>query len=192
MRANRPLELVLAIGAIDKDLLELEEIQHPIRPDIRAYQDVRRAGAELFMDDGAQADLHRADQRLDEGRSFPPGLLGSGADVDGGNNIGAAIDEIEWQGIDEAAVDQEALVDLDRAHQRWQGGAGCEGRQQRQGNVADSEMHRVFNCGIGMAVIVAPEYIDTATQLLQSMGEIGRRIGTIREQCADESRTIIE
>jgi phosphoribosylformylglycinamidine cyclo-ligase len=53
-------------------------------------------------------------------------------------------------------------------------------------------MHRVFKCGIGMAVIVAPEYIDAATQLLQSTGEIAWRIGAIREQRADESRTIIE
>jgi phosphoribosylformylglycinamidine cyclo-ligase len=63
---------------------------------------------------------------------------------------------------------------------------------QREGNVADSEMHRVFNCGIGMTVIVAPEYIDAATQLLQSKGETAWRIGTIREQRADEPRTIIE
>ena len=63
---------------------------------------------------------------------------------------------------------------------------------QREGNVADSEMHRVFNCGIGMAVILAPEYIDAAMQLLQSTGEIAWRIGIIREQRADEPQTIIE
>jgi len=63
---------------------------------------------------------------------------------------------------------------------------------QREGNVADSEMHRVFNCGIGMAVVVAPEYTDTAMQLLQSTGETAWRIGAIREQRADEPRTIIE
>ena len=63
---------------------------------------------------------------------------------------------------------------------------------QQQGNVADSEMHRVFNCGIGMAVIVAPELADAAMQSLQSSGETVRRVGTIRHRNANEAQTIIE
>jgi phosphoribosylformylglycinamidine cyclo-ligase len=63
---------------------------------------------------------------------------------------------------------------------------------RQQGNVNESEMQRVFNCGIGMAVIVAPELADTAMQLLRSAGETVWRIGTIRQRHADEAQTIIE
>ena len=37
---------------------------------------------------------------------------------------------------------------------------------QRAGNVADAEMHRVFNCGIGMVVVVAPADAERAIALL--------------------------
>jgi phosphoribosylformylglycinamidine cyclo-ligase len=63
---------------------------------------------------------------------------------------------------------------------------------RQQGNVNEQEMQRVFNCGIGMAVIVAPELADTAMQLLRSAGETVWRIGTIRQRHADEAQTIIE
>jgi len=62
---------------------------------------------------------------------------------------------------------------------------------QQQGNVADSEMHRVFNCGIGMALVIAPEHADTALQMLQSAGETVWRIGSIRQRGAGEARTIV-
>jgi phosphoribosylformylglycinamidine cyclo-ligase len=52
---------------------------------------------------------------------------------------------------------------------------------QRHGNVADGEMHRVFNCGIGMAVVVAPEHADRALKFLDGAGERATRIGTIVE-----------
>jgi phosphoribosylformylglycinamidine cyclo-ligase len=63
---------------------------------------------------------------------------------------------------------------------------------QQQGNVLDSEMHRVFNCGIGMVLIIAPELADNAVKLLQSAGETVWRIGVIRQRGADEAQTIIE
>lgn len=63
---------------------------------------------------------------------------------------------------------------------------------QQQGNVLDSEMHRVFNCGIGMALIMAPEFADNAVKLLESAGETVWRIGIIRQRAADEAQTIIE
>ncbi|WP_304528815.1 phosphoribosylformylglycinamidine cyclo-ligase [Nitrosovibrio sp. Nv4] len=63
---------------------------------------------------------------------------------------------------------------------------------RQQGNVADSEMHRVFNCGIGMVLIVAPENADSAMRFLRSSGETVRRIGAIRQRNADEAQTIIE
>jgi phosphoribosylformylglycinamidine cyclo-ligase len=63
---------------------------------------------------------------------------------------------------------------------------------QQQGNVDEKEMSRVFNCGIGMALIVGPELADTAMRLLQSSGETVWRIGTIRPRAANEAQTIIE
>ncbi|HEY6043658.1 MAG TPA: phosphoribosylformylglycinamidine cyclo-ligase [Nitrosospira sp.] len=63
---------------------------------------------------------------------------------------------------------------------------------QQQGNVSDSEMYRVFNCGIGMVVIVAPEFADTALWLLRSAGEKAWHIGTIRPCPANSAQTVIE
>jgi phosphoribosylformylglycinamidine cyclo-ligase len=48
-----------------------------------------------------------------------------------------------------------------------------------QGRVGEAEMLRVFNCGIGMAVVVAPEHEARATRLLAAAGERVFRIGTI-------------
>ena len=47
----------------------------------------------------------------------------------------------------------------------------------RTGGVAPEEMLRVFNCGIGMAVVVAD--VDAATELLRDQGESVARIGHI-------------
>jgi phosphoribosylformylglycinamidine cyclo-ligase len=63
---------------------------------------------------------------------------------------------------------------------------------QQHGGVADAEMHRVFNCGIGMAVIVAADQADAAVAQLQAAGETVFRIGAIRERQGDEAQTIVE
>jgi phosphoribosylformylglycinamidine cyclo-ligase len=47
----------------------------------------------------------------------------------------------------------------------------------RAGGVAQEEMFRVFNCGIGMAIVVADP--DAATELLRDQGESVSRIGHI-------------
>jgi phosphoribosylformylglycinamidine cyclo-ligase len=62
---------------------------------------------------------------------------------------------------------------------------------QQHGNVADAEMHRVFNCGIGMVVIVAKENADAAMAQLQAAGETVSRIGEIRAREGDEAQTIV-
>ena len=62
---------------------------------------------------------------------------------------------------------------------------------QQHGGVADAEMHRVFNCGIGMVVIVAPEIADAAMAQLNAAGESVLRIGTIRTRVGDEHQTIV-
>ncbi len=62
---------------------------------------------------------------------------------------------------------------------------------QQHGGVADAEMHRVFNCGIGMVVIVAKENADAALAQLQAAGETAWRIGEIRARQGDEAQTIV-
>lgn len=62
---------------------------------------------------------------------------------------------------------------------------------QAQGNVADSEMYKTFNCGIGMAVIVAKEQAAAAQKLLQDAGETVFEIGHIRVQQVGEAPTVV-
>ncbi|MFZ1852629.1 MAG: phosphoribosylformylglycinamidine cyclo-ligase [Nitrosomonas sp.] len=50
---------------------------------------------------------------------------------------------------------------------------------QKTGNVADHEMARVFNCGIGMVIILAPEFVEKAIQILQDLGETVWQIGRV-------------
>jgi phosphoribosylformylglycinamidine cyclo-ligase len=50
---------------------------------------------------------------------------------------------------------------------------------QREGRVADEEMLRVFNCGIGMAIVVAAGEADAAQRALTAGGETVFRIGSI-------------
>ncbi|WP_372610469.1 phosphoribosylformylglycinamidine cyclo-ligase [Halomonas sp.] len=50
---------------------------------------------------------------------------------------------------------------------------------QRQGNVAEHEMYRVFNCGIGMVIVVPAEQADQALAHLQARGETVHRIGHV-------------
>jgi phosphoribosylformylglycinamidine cyclo-ligase len=51
---------------------------------------------------------------------------------------------------------------------------------QRQGQVADAEMYRVFNCGIGMTVHLAPGDADRAIGILRASGQEALIIGEVR------------
>jgi phosphoribosylformylglycinamidine cyclo-ligase len=62
---------------------------------------------------------------------------------------------------------------------------------QQHGNIADQEMHRVFNCGVGMALVVASENVEAALELLSEAGETAWRIGEIRKRESGEAQTII-
>ena len=62
---------------------------------------------------------------------------------------------------------------------------------QREGNVAESEMHRVFNCGIGMVVVVARENVEQALKLLHAAGEMAVEIGSIEARGEGEAQTIV-
>lgn len=52
---------------------------------------------------------------------------------------------------------------------------------EKTGGVAPMEMHRTFNCGIGMAVFVSPENTDDAVKILEDAGEQVFTIGHVVE-----------
>lgn len=62
---------------------------------------------------------------------------------------------------------------------------------QQAGNVADQEMYRVFNCGIGMVVIVAEDQVAAAERHLAEAGETVFRIGRIDTRKQGEAPTIV-
>ena len=62
---------------------------------------------------------------------------------------------------------------------------------QREGGVAESEMHRVFNCGIGMVVVVAQENAAQALDLLRAAKEIIAEIERIEPRAANEAPTVV-
>jgi phosphoribosylformylglycinamidine cyclo-ligase len=62
---------------------------------------------------------------------------------------------------------------------------------QRTANISDAEMHRTFNCGIGMTVCVASEHVDTALAALRASGEIAQVIGEVRKGQADRECQVV-
>jgi phosphoribosylformylglycinamidine cyclo-ligase len=62
---------------------------------------------------------------------------------------------------------------------------------QNAGNVAESEMCRVFNCGIGLCVVVAPQDAGRALALLRAAGEATIEIGQIETRRDGETQTVI-
>ena len=62
---------------------------------------------------------------------------------------------------------------------------------QREGQVADAEMHRVFNCGVGMVVIVSAADADRAGQYLTALGETVYRLGRIEARQDGQAQTIV-
>lgn len=51
-----------------------------------------------------------------------------------------------------------------------------------EGNIADDEMWRTFNCGIGMAVVIDPANTDQALEHLQAVGQSAYVVGQITDQ----------
>jgi phosphoribosylformylglycinamidine cyclo-ligase len=52
---------------------------------------------------------------------------------------------------------------------------------QAQGAVAEDEMHRVFNCGIGLVLAVAPAHARRVRARLERLGETVYEIGTVEK-----------
>jgi phosphoribosylformylglycinamidine cyclo-ligase len=62
---------------------------------------------------------------------------------------------------------------------------------QQTGNVAEEEMFRVFNCGIGMVIVLAPDKAETAAMLLKREGELAYEIGKIAASAGEPEAVIV-
>ncbi|HXV10058.1 MAG TPA: phosphoribosylformylglycinamidine cyclo-ligase, partial [Burkholderiales bacterium] len=62
---------------------------------------------------------------------------------------------------------------------------------QDQGTIADEELFRVFNCGIGMAIVVGSRDADRAMQILRGAGETVWPIGRIERRAPDGPQVIL-
>ena len=59
---------------------------------------------------------------------------------------------------------------------------------QAQGGVAEAEMLRTFNCGVGMIVVVAPKDVKAVTASLKKSGEKVVILGNIRKRKGKEAQ----
>jgi phosphoribosylformylglycinamidine cyclo-ligase len=62
---------------------------------------------------------------------------------------------------------------------------------QSRGKVADEEMHRVFNCGVGMVLVTAAADAARAVSVLQSHGEQAWVAGRIEDGGSDEPAAVL-
>lgn len=63
---------------------------------------------------------------------------------------------------------------------------------QRQGNIADEEMYRTFNCGIGMVLCVAKQDVAQTIACLKESGEVAWPIGIIEKTSKKTPAVIID
>lgn len=57
---------------------------------------------------------------------------------------------------------------------------------QREGRVSEDEMLRVFNCGIGLVLVVPKEQADDISDRLRGLGERTYRIGEVERKANDD------
>jgi len=62
---------------------------------------------------------------------------------------------------------------------------------QQTGNVAEDEMWRAFNCGIGMVVVVPRDQLQAARTLLEREGETVYEIGAIEKSAGEPEAVIV-
>jgi phosphoribosylformylglycinamidine cyclo-ligase len=62
---------------------------------------------------------------------------------------------------------------------------------QRAGNVTSAEMHRVFNCGIGLVLVVDRDAAKAAIDRLAALGETAWLIGTVEQAKSGAPGTVV-
>ena len=62
---------------------------------------------------------------------------------------------------------------------------------KQEGNLADAELYRVFNCGIGMVAVVGAAEASAALKALRAAGEIAWRIGRIEQRAKNGAQVVI-
>jgi phosphoribosylformylglycinamidine cyclo-ligase len=62
---------------------------------------------------------------------------------------------------------------------------------QQAGNVAEDEMWRVFNCGIGMVVVVAAAHAKAAAEQLRKAGETVYEIGAVERSAGEPAALVV-
>lgn len=62
---------------------------------------------------------------------------------------------------------------------------------QAEGGIADAEMHRVFNCGIGMVLAVAPADLEAVIAFLAKAGEQACHLGEVVVRPPDSPATLV-
>ena len=62
----------------------------------------------------------------------------------------------------------------------------------REGGLPETELLRVFNCGIGMIVVVPQAQAEDVLDRLRGLGERGHRIGTIERKAAQEPSILFD
>jgi phosphoribosylformylglycinamidine cyclo-ligase len=62
---------------------------------------------------------------------------------------------------------------------------------QREGRIADAELYRVFNCGIGMVAVVAPADAAGAVKILAAAGETAWRIGRVERRRKNAAQVVM-
>jgi phosphoribosylaminoimidazole (AIR) synthetase len=62
---------------------------------------------------------------------------------------------------------------------------------QRLGRIADDEMERVFNMGIGMVLVVAPHAAEGIMRRLADLGQESWPIGTVRSAATEAPRVVL-
>jgi phosphoribosylformylglycinamidine cyclo-ligase len=62
----------------------------------------------------------------------------------------------------------------------------------REGKIPETEMLRVFNCGIGMIVVVPEASAEEVLHRLPGLGERGYRIGTIERKKENEAPILFD